>query len=117
MQAAIRRIGPLLTVIFSRRHALRLQLFQQIHRQQHVAVGVVKLHDADLDQPHRHVAVDLVGSRRIPAVVDQNRLVDLQRAEDRHAEVLEASANQSRTLHRTEDPSSFLQPPVACLDT
>ncbi len=61
------------------RHPLRRKLFQQVHRTEHVALGVVKLHDAHVHQPHGHVAAGFIGPRRHAAVVDEDIFVDVPR--------------------------------------
>jgi hypothetical protein len=59
----------------SRRHPLAAERLEKIDGQQHVALGIVELHDADLKEPHGQVAVGAIAPGNAPPPVDQDRFV------------------------------------------
>jgi hypothetical protein len=63
----------------SGRRSLWLQFVEEVHGVQHLAIGVVKLHDAAVDQPHRNHLSCPIAAGNTAAAVDPDIFLKIGR--------------------------------------
>jgi hypothetical protein len=93
---------------------LGLQLREEIDGVEHLAVRVIELEHADIDQPHREHLGHAVAAGHAPTTVDADVFLDIGHLNGIRPEFEEVAGDQGPNVGGVHVQTHGRQPPVAC---